>query len=269
MNKLLALDTHLAALKARATTVDEAIEVHRKRLDGRIQNYRDDPVALRANLNGLLGKQQSLATAIRAEEAVLSRTRNWLNNLSADVILTVAPIDSDIITTADLNIVRARLQQLRTEISALESAPTPPEDIRTHVRARIATLAKPTVSGINNPAANLKIVWPGSRDYNDERGCDLLAMLSLLFPEQLTDTVMREVDRMAATPAPIAERPAAVAVRQQELAELGLIEEQLIIAAINNGDRTIHRNHNADPAAVLGLRVTHNEQEEDTRSAAA
>ena len=138
VNKLLALDTHLAALKARATTVDEAIEVHRKRLDGRITDYRDDPVALRGNLNALLGEQQSLATAIRAEEAVLSRTRNWLNNLSADVILTPAVIDSDIITTADLNIVRARLQQLRTEIAALESAPTPPEDIRTHVRARIS-----------------------------------------------------------------------------------------------------------------------------------
>ena len=93
-------------------------------------------------------------------------------------------------------------------------------------------------------------------------------MLSLLFPEQLTDVVMAEVDRMAATPAPIEERPAVLAARHIELAELGLIEEQLIVAAINNGDRTIHRNHSADPAAVLGLRVTHNEQEEDTRSAA-
>ena len=268
VNKLLALDTHLAALKARATTVDEAIEVHRKRLDGRIRDPRDDPQQLKTALMALLEEEKTLASRIRAEEAVLSRTRNWLNTLPSDTVLTVAPIDSDIITTADLNIVRARLQQLRTEIAALESAPTPPEDIRTHVRAHIGTLAKPTVSGINNPAANLKIVWPGARDYNDERGCDLLAMLSLLFPEQLTDTVMREIDRMAATPAPIEERPAALATRHIELAELGLIEEQLIIAAINSGDRTIHRSHSADPAAVLGLRVTHNEQEEDTRSAA-
>jgi hypothetical protein len=65
---------------------------------------------------------------------------------------------------------------------------------------------------------------------------------------------MREVERMANDPTPMAERPVRVAALERELDELYRIEEALVSDATAAG-QAVHRRSDVTPAAVLGVKL--------------
>jgi hypothetical protein len=87
-----------------------------------------------------------------------------------------------------------------------------------------------------------------------EQTCDPLALLAALFPDRLSALAMREVERQANDPLPVAERPARIAAFERELDELHRVEEALVTAAIAGGE-TVYRSPSAPPAAVLGVQI--------------
>jgi hypothetical protein len=103
----------------------------------------------------------------------------------------------------------------------------------------------------------LSIVWPGaqaSSGYISEHTCDPLALPAALFPDRMLSFEMREVERMANDPLPVAQRAPRIAALERELDDLHRVEEALVAAALETGE-PVHRSLSMPPAAVLGVRV--------------
>jgi hypothetical protein len=79
-------------------------------------------------------------------------------------------------------------------------------------------------------------------------------MMALLFPDVMVAALMREVERMANDPLPQAERNKRIAQLEREIDELAYLEEQLVVAAIAEGE-DVQRSPSAPPQAVLQVRV--------------
>jgi DNA repair exonuclease SbcCD ATPase subunit len=250
--KLFDLDQQAEALAAKATEIQSAIEETRDRLNGRIRRAGDDPRALRGEFERLLSEQAALKSRLHAEMATLSRCKAFLDLLPADAKLEPATVSAE---GKELAATRDRIKALSTEIDALKRAPAPSSDIEARVREYIAQLA-PSVRGVGI-GERLSIVWPGaqqSSEYYQSHSCDPLALIALCFSDRLVAAAMREVERMANDPLPVAERAPRIAALERELDELHRVEEALVTAAIAAG-QAVHRLPSAPPAAVLGVRI--------------
>ena len=102
----------------------------------------------------------------------------------------VAPAKPD--DDLDLDDVRQRIADATDEIAQLRAVPTPSPDVEKQIKAYVAALARPRVSGVAS-GQQLRVDWPN----------DLIAVLALLQPEQMVAALMKEVDRHANTPLPL------------------------------------------------------------------
>jgi hypothetical protein len=252
--KLLALEEGVAALKARADTVERGIEDRRARLWGNVRRADDKPRSLEAELERLLADQKVVQQRLQAEQSVLSACKAWLDRLPAGTELEPVPVATDGHELAD---VRGRIKAANAELEALRRAPAPSEDIEARVRDYVRGLA-PKVRGVG-VGKRLSIVWPGAQSssgsgYISEHTCDPLALVAALFPDRMLSLVMTEVERMANDPLPMAQRAPRVAALERELDELHRVEETLVADAIAVGE-PMHRSPSAPPSAVLGVSV--------------
>jgi hypothetical protein len=107
------------------------------------------------------------------------------------------------------------------------------------------------VSGVGQGEA-LQVGWPPGEGFmtaqrNVAKGDfrnDLLAFACALLPDAMVGLAMREVERAASTPMPVAERPARIAALEVEIERLQRIEECLVVR--DGGEREANR-----PAAVV------------------
>jgi hypothetical protein len=72
-------------------------------------------------------------------------------------------------------------------------------------------------------------------------------MLAALFPQQMIDALMREVETHACDVVPD--------VLIEQLDQLARVEEILVANAIADGAADVQRSPNAPPAALLGVRI--------------
>ena len=79
---------------------------------------------------------------------------------------------------------------------------------------------------------------------------ELLPLMLLLFPDQMRDALLAEVERMSNTPLPPQQRAERMKVLEEEVDQLQRVEEVLIAR------EGAERSTNCAPAAVLGVRVT-------------
>ena len=252
--KLLALDDAVNQLRERDADLAAQIEDHRKRLDGRIVDRRDDHAQLRQNLEQLLADQKATYNHLREAQEVLSTCKTWIERLPSGAKLE--PVSPSVSKGADLADVRASLKAKRDDLGKLRDAPTPSADLRRRVEHYVDRLGTPTIRGIG-ANEKLRIIWPGCMQTlqgPDEKTADPLALFAILFKDRMVDAVMAEATRMANTPVPLAERPKRIAALEREIEELSRLEEALVEAAIARGD-PVHRSASALPPAVLGVRV--------------
>jgi hypothetical protein len=250
--KLIALEEQVEHLTQQFSHTTDAIPAARERLTGSFQDdqgYQD----LRATLDQLLADKTILQAKLHAANSLLSSCKSWLALLTHDAVLeAVSPETSG----HDLTSTRDRINAAQSELAALRAIPTPSADIELHIRDYVRSLGRPTISGISD-GEHLKVIWPGAGwDQSGAREfrADILPLMAILHPEEMVTALLREVERVANTPTPVAERMKHIARLEHEIEELSYLEESLVCAAIASGE-TIERRSAAPPAAVLQLRV--------------
>ena len=81
-----------------------------------------------------------------------------------------------------------------------------------------------------------------------------MSLIALLHPDEMVTALLAEIERMADTPLPRAERKRRIAALAAEVMSLHYVEEALVAAAIAIGE-DVQRSPSASPQAVLGVRV--------------
>jgi hypothetical protein len=134
--------------------------------------------------------------------------------------------------------VRARIKKLQNEVEALKRVPVPAPNIREKVQAYVARLQTPSIGGIAAGEA-LTVQWPQG----------LHALMAFLQPDVLVDRLTTEIDRIANTPCPLADREQQIAKLEEEIDRLQRTEEAIVVST------DAPRERGCPPWVVLGAKV--------------
>ena len=134
--------------------------------------------------------------------------------------------------------VRGRIKKLKNQVEMLKGVPIPPSNIRDKVLTYVQGLTWPVVSGIGLDEA-LTVQWPTG----------LHALMAFLLPDVLVERLMTEIDRIANTPCPLAEREQQIAELEQEIDRLQRIEEAVVVAT------SAPREAGCPPWIILGVKA--------------
>jgi hypothetical protein len=201
-------------LAGRVEDLEADIAETRAAYNGHRRREQHNAPDVRERLDALVADHQKLSARVHVEQAVLSATKLWLDRLPSGTMLEPVTVATD---GHDLASVRARIKAATTELDTLKRAPAPSSDIEARVRDYVAKLA-PAVRGVG-VGEHLSIVWPGaqlSSTFLAEQTCDPLALLAALFPDRLIALAMREAERQANDPLPVAERAPRIAVLEHD-----------------------------------------------------
>jgi hypothetical protein len=135
--------------------------------------------------------------------------------------------------------VRARVRKLKDQVEALKRVPVPASDIEQKVRTYVERLPMPIIGGIG-AGESLTVQWQTG----------LHALLAFIEPNVLVERLLAEIDRIANTPCPLAQREREIAELGGEIDRLMRIEESLVVAT------GAPRQPGCLPAVVLGVRGT-------------
>jgi hypothetical protein len=213
------------------------IAATRDRLNGRAPPREgDDPKKLLAELEQQLAEEKALARQRPIEADILGQCRAWLASLPPKAVLEqIVPDVEDGLSLVD---VRARIKKLQSQVEALKRVPIPSSNIREKVQAYVRGLSRPVVSGIGAGEA-LRVEWPTG----------LHALMAFLQPDALVDRLMAEIDRIANTPCPLAEREQRIVDFEQEIDRLQRTEEALVVST------DAPRERGCPPWVVLGAKI--------------
>jgi predicted nucleic acid-binding Zn-ribbon protein len=238
--KLDKFEREVESLTKRVAKTEGGIAGARERLSGGFQkdeDYND----IRATLDQLVAELPKFQRKLDDAQYVLADCRAFLEDLPDDVTLQpVAPVKPN---GADLASVRRRIANAEDEIAQLSAIPVPASDIESRVQEYVNALARPKVTGVAT-GQRLQVTWPD----------DVIAVLALLLPDQMTSALVQDVERQSNAPMPLAER-------KKRIAELKAQVDTLQRAALALGD-----SNGLPPEVVLGVRVV--KREPAKRSAA-
>jgi hypothetical protein len=213
--KMALLSDARAAAVMRADELTGQIAHVRDRLNGRVRREGDNPAALGIELDRLLAEQKALQQQQPTESGIINRCKAWLAAIPPTVLEQVNPEVEDGLSLSD---VRARIKKLKSEAEALRCVPVPPSDIREKVQAYVQGLTRPRVGGIASDEA-LTVRWP----------TELHALMAFLQPDVLVERLMGEIDRIANTPYPLAQREQRIAKLEEEIDRLQRTEEAIVV----------------------------------------
>jgi hypothetical protein len=226
-----------AAAATRADELPAQISDVRDRLNGRVRRQGDNPAKLTIELDQLLAEQKTLQLQRPIEANTIDRCRAWLEALSpATVLKQIIPDVEDGLLLRD---VRARIRKMQDLVTALKRVPIPPSNIREKVRTYVQGLTRPMVGGIAGVDETLTVQWP----------TELHALLAFLQPDALVERLMTEINRIANTPCPLAERERRIAKLEEEIDRLQRTEEAIVIAT------GAPREAGCPPWIVLGVKA--------------
>jgi hypothetical protein len=134
--------------------------------------------------------------------------------------------------------VRGRIKKLKSVAEALRRVPVPASDIPEKVRTYVQDMTRPVIGGIGAGEA-LTVQWPTG----------LHALMAFLQPDVLVDRLMTEIDRIANTPYPPAEREQWIAKLEDEIDRLQRTEEAIVVAT------GAPREAGGPPWVVLGVKA--------------
>jgi hypothetical protein len=234
--RLAMLSDACATATIRADELNAQISDLRDRWSGRTTRQGDHPEKLRIELEQRLDEQKALQRQRPIEADILGRCRAWLAGLpSTTVFEQIIPNVEDGLS---LPAVRARTKQLKTAAEALRRVPVPPSDIREKVRAYVQDMTRPVIGGIGTGEV-LSVQWPTG----------LQALMAFLQPDALVERLMAEIDRIANTPCPLAEREQQITELEDQSDRLQRTEEAIVVAT------GAPREPGCPPWVVLGVKV--------------
>jgi hypothetical protein len=215
--KLAMLSDACATATIRADKLTAQISDVRDRLNGRVRREGDDPAKLVIELDRLLAEQKTLQRHRPIEADILDKCRTWLAALPAETPLKqIIPGGDDGLSLSD---VRARIKNLKNQVEVLKGVPTPPSNIREKVQTYVQGLTRPIVGGIGGVDETLTVKWP----------MEPHVLLAFLQPDVLVERLMAEIDRIANTPCPVAQREQRIAKLEEEIDRLQRIEEAIVV----------------------------------------
>jgi len=234
--KMALLSDARAAAATRADELTAQISDVRDQLNGRAWRQGDDPAKLSIELDRLLAEQKTLQRQRPIEAHTIDRCRAWLEALPpATVLKQIIPRVEDGLSLRD---VRERIKKMQGSVTALKGVPIPPSDIREKVRTYVEGLTRPVIGGIGTGEV-LSVQWPTG----------LHALMAFLQPDVLVDRLMVEVNRIANTPCPLAEREQRIAKLEEEIDRLQRTEEAIVVAT------GAPREAGCPPWVVLGVKA--------------
>jgi hypothetical protein len=234
--KMALLSDGCAAAVIRADELTVQIADVRDRLNGRVAPREgDNPAKLSTELDRLLAEQKALQARRPIDVVVVESCKAWLAALPSGTPLEqVNPAVED---GFSLPAVRARIKKLQYEVEALKRVPVPPSNIRDEVRTYVQGLTRPTVGGFGT--GEITVQWPTG----------LAALMAFLQPDVLVDRLMAEINRIANTPCPLAEREQRIAKLEEEIDRLQRTEEAIVVST------DAPRERGCPPWVVLGAKV--------------
>jgi hypothetical protein len=166
----------------------------------------------------------------------MDKCRTWLAALPPETPLKqIIPGGNDGLSLSDM---RARIKKLKSAAEALRSVPVPPSDIREKVQTYVQGLTRPVIGGIGAGEV-LSVQWPTG----------LHVLMAFLQPDVLVERLMAEIDRIANTPCPLAQREQQIAELEREIDRLQRTEEAIVVAT--GGPREA----GCPPWVVLGVKA--------------
>jgi hypothetical protein len=235
--KMAMLSDACAAAATRADELTGEISHVRDRLNGRVVREGDHPVKLGIELDRLLAEQKALQAQRPIEMVIIESCKAWLAALPPGTLLD-GQVDPEVEDGLSLSTVRARIKKLKNTVETLKGVPIPPSNVREKVRTYVQGLTRPVVGGIALGEA-LTVQWPR----------DLHALMAFLQPEVLVERLMAEINRIANTPYPLAEREQQIAELEQEVDRLQRTEEAIVVAT------GAPRERGCPPWVVLGVKA--------------
>jgi hypothetical protein len=223
--KMALLSDGCAAAAIRADELTGQIAHVRDRLNGRVVREGDHPEKLRIELEQRLEEQKALQRQRPIEADILGRCRAWLAGLPSTTALE--QIIPDVEDGLSLPAVRARIKKLKTAAEALRRVPVPPSDIREKVRTYVQDMTIPVIDGIGTGEV-LSVDWPTGL---------------------LVDRLMGEINWIANTPCPLADREQKIAELEEEIDWLQRTEEAIVVAT------GVPHEAGCLPWVVLGVKV--------------
>jgi hypothetical protein len=178
---------------------------------------RRHPEKLRIELEQRLEEQKALQRQRPIEADILGRCRAWLASLPPGAALEqIIPDVEDALSLSD---VRAGIKKLQNQVEALKRVPVPASDIDQKVRTYVKRLPMPSIGGIA-AGETLTVQWPSG----------LHALLAFVEPDVLVDRLMVEINRIANTPYPLAQREQRSDELEREIDRLQRTEEAIVVA---------------------------------------
>jgi hypothetical protein len=148
---------------------------------------------------------------------IIQSCKAWLAALPPGTLLEqVNPAVEDGLSVCA---VRGRIKKLKNQVEMLKGVPIPPSNVRDKVLTYVQGLTRPVVSGIALDET-LTVQWPSG----------LHALMAFLQPDVLVDRLMVEINRIANTPWPPAEREQQIAELEREIERLHCSEEAIVVA---------------------------------------
>ena len=234
--KLAMLSDACATATIRADQLAAQISDLRDRLNGRVVRAGDHPEKLRIELERALEEQKMLQRQRPIEADILGRCRAWLAALPpATVLEQIVPDIEDGLSLLDA---RARIKKLKNQVEVLKGVPIPPSNVREKIQTYVQGLTRPIVGGINGVDETLTVKWPTEPH----------VLLAFLQPDVLVERLMTEIDRIANTPCPPAQREQQIARLEEEIDRLQRTEEAAVVAT------GALREPGCAPWVVLGVR---------------
>ena len=234
--KLAMLSDACATATIRADQLAAQISDLRDRLNGRIVRAGDHPEKLRIELEQRLEEQKALQRQRPSQADILGRCRAWLAALPSGTVLEqIIPDVEDGLALGD---VRARVRKLKDQVEALKRVPVPASDIKQKVRGYVERLPMPIIGGIGAGEA-LTVQWPTG----------LHALMAFLQPDVLVERLMTEIDRIANTPCPLAQREQQIAELEREIDRHQRTEEAIVVST------GAPRERGCPPWVVLGVKA--------------
>jgi hypothetical protein len=215
--KLATLSDGCATATIRADELTAQISHLRDRLNGRVVRAGDHPEKLGIELERALEELKMLQRQRPIEADILGRCRAWLAGLPSTTVFE--QIIPDVEDGLSLPAVRARIKKLKSGAEALRSVPVPPSDIGEKVRTYVQDMTRPVIGGIGT-GEMLSVQWPTG----------LHALMAFLQPDVLVDRLMVEINRIANTPCPLAEREQHITELEDQIDRLQRTEEAIVVA---------------------------------------
>jgi hypothetical protein len=186
---------------------------------------------------------------LSAAKNTLEVCKRWLLGLPEGTRLQPRKVD---VGGRSLAEVRDDIRRRKDELKVLDAVPVPVPDIEERVKAYVAQMSRPKVTGIET--GNLQVYWDK----------DWPSLVAFLDPGRLVRAVMSEVTAMANERLPVAQREQRMDVLEDEIRGLRYVEEKLIGAATE----PVERSPEAPARAILGAEIVASGAEKKAERAA-